>query len=69
LSARFGRLDCVKLLVQQGANVTLKGEQHKTALDWAKEEGKHDVAKYLSNLTVQFQTATQNNKDDEKKER
>ena len=44
----FGHVDCVKYLVQQSADINIRDDWGKTALEWAKEEGKHDVVNYLS---------------------
>ena len=44
-----GDLNMVKLLIENGADVTNKGDG-KTALEWAKSEGKEEVVKYLTSI-------------------
>ena len=47
-SAFNGKLDCVKYLVKQGADLRWQGQQNKTALQWAQEAAKDDVVNYLA---------------------
>ena len=44
-----GNLETVKLLVYGGADAKLKGNG-KTPLEWAKNQGKNDIAEYLESL-------------------
>ena len=44
-----GNLEMVKLLVYGGADAKLKGNG-KTPLEWAKNQGKNDIAEYLESL-------------------
>lgn len=47
LAAQYGHLDCVKFLVQKGANINYYDRLNFTALDYAKENGYKDVVDYL----------------------
>jgi len=47
IAARSGCLDCVKVLVEAGADVNAKTKQGQTPIHLAKRGGKHEVADYL----------------------
>jgi len=46
-----GHLDVVKLLVEHGADLSLKDNEGKTAAMIARENGHNDIADYLDPLT------------------
>ena len=50
IAANFNRLDHVKILINAGADPTLKDQNGKTALDYAKEQGYQEVVDYLEKL-------------------
>uniref|UniRef100_A0A6U4TKZ4 Uncharacterized protein n=1 Tax=Hemiselmis andersenii TaxID=464988 RepID=A0A6U4TKZ4_HEMAN len=51
IAAKWGRLECARFLVERGANVTLKDDRGRTALDVANEEM---TRKYLERVSVKM---------------
>ena len=50
IDAAYGnKMDTVRALVEAGCDITIRGDEGKTAAERAKEEGKHAIAEYLTN--------------------
>ena len=49
IAARLNHMTIVRLLVESGADTTIRCIEKKTAAEWAKEEGHDSVAEYLVN--------------------
>ena len=58
LAARNNHMTTVRLLVDSGADTTIRGDENKTAAEWAKQRGHHSIAEYLD--TVRFQPSARN---------
>ena len=43
------KMDNVRTLVEAGCDVTIRGEEKKTAAEWARQWGRHAIAEYLTN--------------------
>ncbi len=50
-AAQFGRTECVKVLLRNGARCDLRNADGKTAADMATEAGHHDLAKHIAFLS------------------
>ena len=50
-ASRRGHLEAAHLLVEHGANIDAEDDEGKTASKVASENGYHDIAKLLSDLT------------------
>ena len=48
-AAVSNKMDTVRALVEAGCDITIRGDEGKTAAERAKEEGKHAIAEYLTN--------------------
>ena len=55
LAANRNKMDTVRALVEAGCDITIRGEGNKTAADWAKQQGHHDLAEYLTNEAPRVQ--------------
>ena len=55
LAAINNKMDTVRALVEAGCDITIRGEGNKTAADWAKQQGHHDLAEYLTNEAPRVQ--------------
>ena len=51
LASRNNHPQSVTYLLSQGANLSIKGWQWKTALEWAIEKNNNDVIKIFQNIT------------------
>jgi ankyrin repeat protein len=47
LAAANNKLQCVEVLMELGADITLRNDEGKTALEWAREKGHAEVAALL----------------------
>ena len=48
-AAYTNKMDNVRALVEAGCDITIHGDENKTAAEWAKEEGNDAIAEYLAN--------------------
>ena len=48
LAVKNNQMDTVRALVEAGCDVTIHGTANRTAAEWAKWEGHHAIAEYLS---------------------
>ena len=55
LAAYINKMDIVRALVEAGCDMTIRGEENKTAAEWAKQMGHHAIAEYLTNNTPRVQ--------------
>ncbi len=58
IAAYKNRMTTVRLLVESGADTTIRGDENKTAAEWAEQRGHHPIAEYLD--TVRFQPSARN---------
>ena len=52
LSWMMDQLEAVTYLVEKNADVQARDKDGKSAFDWAKENGRDDIAKYLAEKSV-----------------
>ena len=57
-AAYWNRVDVVRALIQGGADTTIRGNENKTAAEWAKQRGHEDIAKYIENYTTEVKCLT-----------
>ena len=50
IAAESGHLECVRLLIENGANVDVREERGMTALELARSAGHEEVVSMLNNL-------------------
>ena len=48
LAAWNDEMTIVQILVQALCDITIRGEKERTAAEWAKLKGHHDIAEYLN---------------------
>ena len=58
IAASMNNMTTVRALVESGADTTIRGDENKTAAEWAKQEGHDPIAAYLN--TVRFQPSARN---------
>ena len=54
-AARNNKMDTVRALVEAGCDITIRGDENKTAAEAATEEGYHAIAEYLTNEAPRVQ--------------
>jgi len=54
-AARNNKMDTVRALVEAGCDITIRGEENKTAAEWAKKKGNDAIAEYLTNEAPRVQ--------------
>ena len=53
-AAKYNDMDTVRALVEAGCDITIR-QENKTAAEWAKENGYHAIAEYLTNEASRVQ--------------